>query len=142
MNVWIIEKRSRPPDRWVLCIDLGLKPDGKGRRQKWTTFRGSRKEAEKKRRELLGDDARGEFIEPTKLTVGDWLDHWVEASAKPRLNLRTYRKYKGIIRLHLKPRLGMMRLQALRALDVERYRMEVKVSSRTGQVHQIVLGAA
>jgi hypothetical protein len=142
VNGWINEARSRPPDRWRLILDLGQKPEGKGRHQKWLTFRGTRREAEKKLRELLGDDARGEFIEPTKLTVGDWLDKWIEDSAKPRLNARTYRKYKGIIRLHLKPRLGTKLLQALRATDVERYRMEVAVASRTGQIHQVVLGSA
>ena len=142
MNGWINEARSRPPDRWRLILDLGQKAEGGGRRQKWLTFRGTRREAEKKLRELLGDDARGEFIEPSKLTVGAWLDRWVEDSVKPRLNPRTYRKYKGIVRLHLKPRLGTIRLQALRATDVERYRMEVGVSSRTGQIHQVVLGAA
>jgi len=62
MNGWINEARSRPPDRWRLILDLGPKPEGKGRRQKWLTFKGSRKDAEKKLRELLGDDARGEFI--------------------------------------------------------------------------------
>jgi integrase len=142
MNGWINEARSRPPDRWRLILDLGSKVGGKGRRQKWLTFRGTHREAEKKLRELLGDDARGEFIEPTKLTVGEWLDRWVENSVQPRLNARTYRKYKGIIRLHLKPRLGAIRVQALRASDVERYRMEIGVSSRTGQIHQVVLGAA
>jgi integrase len=142
MNGWINEARSRPPDRWRLILDLGRKPEGHGRRQKWMTFRGTRREAEKKLRELLGDDARGDFIEPTKLTVGEWLDRWVENSAKSRLNARTYGAYKRIIRLHLKPRLGSKLLQALRATDVEKYRMEVGVASGTGQIHQVVLGAA
>ena len=40
--------------------------------------------------------------------------------AKPRVREKSYEKYEGCLRLHIKPRLGTVRLAALREPDITR----------------------
>src|SRR5689334_10788696 len=63
----------------------------------------TKKEAEKRLREILGDVDRGEYVEPSKVTVGDFLDEWVEKVVKPQRSASTYRAYENAIRTHIKP---------------------------------------
>jgi integrase len=139
--------KQRSPGSWTLIIDLGYQVDpGAGtrkRKQKWITVRGTRQEAEKELTKLVGKQHDGQFVSPHKRTVGDWLDEWVEKAIKPPLRApRTYEAYLGVIRDHLKPALGAIRLQQLRPLDVERFHAESKVSPATGQKHHAILSCA
>ena len=64
--------------------------------------------------EALGDinteRRRGTHVIPKRLTVGEWLDQWVEGL---RLAPSTVASYRKNVRLHLKPRLGALQLQQL-----------------------------
>ena len=66
--------------------------------------------------DLLADLTRrrslGRLAAPTKLTVGEWLDSWLE-ERRPQLRPTTYRKYESAIRVQLKPEAGAIRLSRL-----------------------------
>ena len=66
----------------VAIIDLGYQLDPTTglhkRKQKWSTFRGTKKEAQTELTERLRAANRGEFVEPSKLTLSDWLTKWIE----------------------------------------------------------------
>ncbi len=53
-------------------------------RQKWFTVRGTKRDAEKKLAELLHQANRNELVEPTKLTLGQWLETWLTTAGKPQ----------------------------------------------------------
>jgi integrase len=99
--------RKRYKDSWNIIIDLGYQPDPTTgtvkRRQKWFTVRGTKRDAERKLAELLHQANRNELVEPTtKLTVGQWLDAWLETAIKPpNRRLRTYETYTQVINKHL-----------------------------------------
>ena len=73
--------KQRSPGSWALILDLGYEPHpetGKLRRkQKWQTFRGTRKQAETKLTELVNSLQDGEYVDPSKMTVGQWLTEWI-----------------------------------------------------------------
>ena len=52
---------------WYLRFDMGIGPDGK-RQQKRVRIKGTKKEAERRLREMLVELERGVYVEPTKLT--------------------------------------------------------------------------
>src|SRR5207253_1270359 len=114
------------------------------RKQKWITFRGTKKEAEKKLTEQLNAHNKGEFIEPTKLTVGEWLDRWLKEIVKPAKRPSTYEMYELIVRLHLKPALGTILLQALRPGHIQQYHASrsEKHSGATLRLHHAILSGA
>ncbi len=68
--------------RWNIMLSLGRAEDGKYK-QKCIRFCGTRRQAEQKLVELTGEIHRGEFIEPSKITVGEYLDTWLEMAIKP-----------------------------------------------------------
>jgi integrase len=130
---------------WSLILPLGRDPVTKKQKQKWVTFHGSRKQAEAKLGELTGEVYRGDFVEPSKLTVGEWLDEWLDKAIKPpRRTASTYRAFNGILRNHLKPALGPVLLQQLTLLHVERYyaEMALRRAPNTLASHHAVLRTA
>lgn len=54
------------------------------------------------------------FIEPTKITVAQWLDRWLKTYKDTSLTQSTYISYKGIIENHITPAIGGLRLQILK----------------------------
>ncbi len=133
--------RRRGKGSWALVLDVGRDAAGK-RQQKWITVRGTKREAEATLAALVDSVNRGTFVHPTKVTVGQWLDEWLERTIKPTRALRTYETYLSVITVHLKPQLGGLRLQDLRALDLERYYAGRNLAGATLQKHQAVMHSA
>jgi integrase len=66
---------------------------------------------------MIGSVADGTYVAPDPQTVGEWIDRWLVTIA-PKIRASTLRDYRnGLGRV--KDRLGRIRLQALRPLDVE-----------------------
>ena len=64
--------KQRSPGSWSLVIDMGCDENGK-RQQRWSTVRGTKREAEKELTRLLRELDSGTYIEPSKLTVAEYL---------------------------------------------------------------------
>ena len=84
------------------------------RKRKWITFRGTRTQAERRLTELVRAADRGEFVEPSKMTLGEWLTEWVEKAIEPpRKAPATYDGYRRIIAQNIAPKLGCLRRRLL-----------------------------
>jgi integrase len=87
------------------------------------TFHGTLTEARKELRGLVRDGDTGDHIDPTKMTVGQWIDQWIEAGApgrkKKRVGQRTLERYEELLRVHVKPKLGNRPLQKLAATEID-----------------------
>src|SRR5678815_4203916 len=82
---------------------------------------------------------------PAKQTVKQFLDHWVESTAKPRLRPRTYIGYKQHVDVHIVPALGHLRLHALSPQQVQSMLAGLqlkKLAPRTTRGVRAVLRAA
>ena len=139
--------KRRYKGSWSIILDLGYQTDPdtgrRKRRQKWITVRGTKRDTERRLAELVNDTNKGTFVEPSKVTIGEWLDMWLEKAIRPpRRTLRAYETYKSAIARHLKPSLGAIRLQDLRALDVERYHADLGLAPATGEKHHAILNSA
>jgi integrase len=140
--------KQRYEGSWSLILDLGYQVDPesgkKKRRQKWITFRGTKKQAEAALNEHVRSAQRGEFVEPSKMTVGEWLTEWLKKAITPPLKSQaTYDSYKRIIETRLVPKLGGIRLQALKPIDIEAYYAELSdLSPSTVQIHHAILHSA
>jgi integrase len=70
------------------------------------------------------------------MRVGEYLDRWLP-TVQDTVKERTWVRHEQVVRLHLKPSIGKVRLQKLNALDVqELYRMKLDsgLSPRTVQI--------
>jgi hypothetical protein len=105
---------------WVGQVDLG--PDDQGRRRRPKVTGRTKSEAARKLQDVRAKASRGIPIGDGKLTVGQWLEHWLvdilpnKASVK---STNTIDNYSWAIHRHLIPALGSKRLRALRPEDVD-----------------------
>lgn len=97
--------------RWHGYVSLGLK-DG-GRRDRRHVSASTRADVVRKVRVL--ERRRDEGTVPTagRITVAQWLDHWVTTIAPRRLRPKTLDGYQSAVRNRLKPALGHHRLDRL-----------------------------
>jgi integrase len=103
--------------RYRVFVDLGR--DKEGRRQRHTeVVRGTKVEAEQRERELRRALDTGTFVDPRSGTVAAFLERWL-VSVEAKVQERTFLRYEQIVRTHLIPDLGSVRLAALRPLHVE-----------------------
>lgn len=96
---------------WEARITTGYNP-GTGRQIQRSFTGKTQKEVREKMQAAAVELNNGTYKEPSKLTVGQWMDIWTETylgNAKPR----TIAVYKSDIALHIKPALGALRLETL-----------------------------
>lgn len=77
-------------------------------------------QAERELSKVIADRERGLIKRPDALSVGAALDEWLE-SRKRELKPKTYADYEHLVRKHLKPRLGSIRLQDLTVRDIAKF---------------------
>ena len=138
--------RKRYKNSWNIIIDTyDTHPETGARKRKkvWYSVKGTKRDAEQKLAELLQQANRNELVEPSKLTLGQWLDEWLETAIKPpNKRLRSYETYRSVITRHLKPALGHIRLQQLRPTDLKRYYTASTLAPSTLEQHHIILHSA
>lgn len=87
----------------------------------YETFRGSKKNAERRLNELIHQRDNGTFVKPGKATVSDYLRRWLKDYAYTNLSPHTAEGYESIISRHLIPGLGNVLLPQLRPEMIQRY---------------------
>ena len=53
------------------------------------------------------------------ITLGEWMDRWLESYAKPTVKLSTFCSYEQLTRSHIKPQIGSLYLNTLRVDDLQ-----------------------
>jgi integrase len=97
-------------DRWISYIDLGW-VDGKRKRKYFSGH--TEKEVTEKLNRALGDQARGKVIPTDSQTVGQFLGYWLEHVAAPSVRPKTLDGYRDVVRIHLIPAIGKVKLEKL-----------------------------
>lgn len=95
--------------RWYIKIELDADPGTGRRRQKWHSGFRTRREAERARVDLLSKFDRGEYVEPSHQTLGEFLTDWLRA-IEPTVRPSTFDSYSRNLRLHVIAHIGPVRL--------------------------------
>jgi integrase len=104
---------------WRGAVVIGRDEKGNLKR-KW--FNGkTKKEVIDKMQPVLALINTGEYVEPSKTSLGEWLDVWLSEYKKNVLKPTTYDSYETNIRHHLKPGLGHIPLKDLKTFDIQRF---------------------
>lgn len=111
--------RQRKNGSWEARYVAGYLPDGKPDRK--SLYAPTQEEAQKKLREVLRQLDRGEYVEPNKMTIGQWLDIWFSTYGLPRWREKTAAVHRDNIRLHIKPALGNLLLQKIRSDHIQAF---------------------
>lgn len=106
-----IVKRSK--GSWTLVLNLGLNPATGRRKQQWVTVKGNKKEAERKLAELVHQADSGIPPDTTRVKVKDYLTAWLRDVVAVRNRPRTAEAYTTIVRNHIIPAVGALKLAKL-----------------------------
>ena len=105
---------GKPKTYWYVVVDLGQDADGK-RRQKWHGSYKTRREAENASTKIVSDLEQRTYVEPTKLTLAEYVHgEWLPLM-KSQLKASTWDSYRRNLVLHVLPVLGARQLQAITA---------------------------
>jgi len=110
---------QRPNGTWVAQITTGRDCEGKLKRVSYSGK--TRREAQEKATKALSELQNGTFVEPTKTTLSQWLDTWMQEYKKQSLRPTTYEGYKIIIDVHIKSAVGGIQLRQLQPSDLQRF---------------------
>jgi integrase len=104
-------------------VVIELEPDpvtGK-RRREWHSGYRTKREAEDARIAILGRIQRGEHVEPSRLTLSEFLTgRWLPAR-ESSLRPSTFESYTRNVRVHVVPKLGSARLQGMAADELNSF---------------------
>ena len=97
---------------WEVRVYVGIDP-GTGKKK----FACKRAKTEREARRLEAGLRRqvetNTYVPPTKQTVAEFLDEWLQKDAKPNTKPRTYERYAELVQVHIKPAIGAVRLDKL-----------------------------
>jgi len=130
-----ISKRTRKDGgtSWLLKYDAGSDPKTGQRLQRYKTVRGSKKDAERKLRSLLSHVDKGTHVDRNRLTLGDWCETWIRTYKLEKAR-KTRERYAELLRLHVIPKLGSLKLQNVTGDDIQNAYAELLTSGgRRGQ---------
>ena len=113
--------RQRAKDSWTITIELPKDCLNNKRKQKYYTFRGTKKEADVFLTEKLRELDTGLLIDTKDIRFGEYLDYWLNERCLNRLKITTIENYKRSINNHIKVSLGNINLQKLMPLHLQNF---------------------
>lgn len=107
---------KRRDGRWVGVISLGYV----NRKRKRKAFYGAtRREVQERLTSALKTTQEGQPIPPERQSVSQFLEEWLQNSAKPTIRPRTYVRYGEHVRNHISPAIGHIKLAKLTPQHVQ-----------------------
>lgn len=146
---------KRGENRWLVSVFLGLgtstrtyrgKPvEGLTKKFATRTVHGTKREAQRVLTALLRERDQGIRIEPSRVTLNDWLDRWLSDIARERVRATTFAEYEALLRRYVRTTIGLQPLskltpEAIQALYGDMRRRDL--SARTVRYLHAVLGSA
>src|SRR5262249_55343969 len=133
--------RERSPSHWAIVIDM-RDPQTGARRRKWHSFTGTKRQAQVKCAELVAAAGKGDYVEPTRATVADFMRARIgQWEAAGDISARTAQRYRQLLEHPLARQLGAKVLRKLRPLDIEAWHTALRdtVAARTiGHAHRVL----
>ena len=96
--------RERSPGRWAIIIDVPDTGSGK-RKRRWHSFAGTKRQAQVECARLISEQKSGIHVDPTRVTVGEFFDRWLDHMVGQCL-ASTHERYCELSRKNLVPLLG------------------------------------
>ena len=114
-----IRERPIASGNWSIVLDVGERDPRTGKKKrKWHSFKGTKREAQRECARLIAELSTGNYVEPTKQTLAQFLDEWlafVKASVAPN----TYERYTSLCQKSIAPIIGDLVLAKLKTDKID-----------------------
>lgn len=111
--------RQRPDGRWEARFTSGRDP-GTGRQIQRSVYGATQQEVRKKLAEAVAALDAGNYFEPSKMTLGRWVEIWLQEYMGDKKYL-TVKHYKAQCRAHIVPSLGAVKLSELTTPQIQSF---------------------
>lgn len=121
--------RQRQNGKWEGRITLGRDP-GTGKQIRKSVYGATQKEVRQLMTKAIADYDAGNYFEPSKLTLGEWLDIWTAEYMADKKYL-TVKHYKAQVETHIKPALGATQLSKISPHIIQKFYNDLLKQGRT-----------
>lgn len=129
---------QRADGRWVGAVNVGfIMVDGKRKRVRKTVTAATLKELKPKFAALK--ESLGSGVDDEAMTVGRWMDKWLDEVASQRNRPSTLRTYRLYVDKWVKPHLGSVRLSKLRPDQIRVMLRAMEVDGKSDATRRQVL---
>ena len=115
-----VTRNGKPYEFWEARYTVGRDP-GTGKQLQRSISGKTQKEVAQKLKAVLRDLDTGLYTEPSKMTVGQWLDTWLSEYVEPSCKPLTLSTYESRIRTRLKPALGNIKLTEISTTQIQTF---------------------
>jgi integrase len=134
--------RERSPGHWAIVLDVADPQTGK-RRRKWHSFRGNKREAQKRCAELITEIGKGSYVEASNRAVGEFVQSRINQwEAAGDITAGSAQRYRVLLNNQITPHLGRRPLQKLTRLELEGWHTSLRnggLAPRTiGHAHRLL----
>ena len=126
-----VTQKGKDYTYWEARFTVSYDPVTGKQKQRAVTGK-TQKEVAQKLREITAEIDRGTYIEPSKLTLAQWLERW-QAEYLVGVKPSTANLYQECIRLYILPHLGEARLDKLTGATIQHFYNELNRPSKEGQ---------
>lgn len=112
---------AKKNNRYYVVMEGGIDPRTGLRRRTSHAAGSSRRSAERLLAELLEQKRTDTYVEPSQLSLTEYLvNEWLPAT-KHEVRRSTFDAYRRSIELHVRPRIGTLKLQKVRPVDLTKF---------------------
>lgn len=111
--------RQRADGTWEARFIVGHDP-GTGKPIRKSVYAKTQKEVRQKLAQAVAAVDNSDYFEPSKMTLGEWLDVWAEEYMGDK-RYSTKKTYKANIETHIKPALGAVKLSQLAPHVIQKF---------------------
>lgn len=99
-------------------FDTGADPVTGKRTTKYRAFKGTKKDAQAELVRLINSAHQGDYVDPSKTTLSEFLDRWLRDWAAVSVGPKTRERYGELIDCHVRPYIGAVPIQKLQAVHL------------------------
>src|SRR5262249_14545277 len=124
--------KERSPGHWAIILDVYDTQTGK-RRRRWHSFNGNKRQAQTECARLISELQRGAAVDPSRETIGSFLDRWIE-HMRGQVSPRSLERYTELCRKNIAPLLGSVALTKVQPAQISAaYAKALASGRRDGQ---------
>ena len=112
--------RKRGKSSWAIVVDVGRDAVTGKRRRKWISVKGTKRDAERRLAKIIHDLDAGTYVEPSRITLAEYLEQWMRVYVAISVRQRTAQGYRTIVR-RIQRVLGPLMLADLKPQHIQQY---------------------
>jgi len=120
--------RQHGRQSWQLKFDLGRDPVSGKRLSRYVSFKGTKREAQAELNRLLSRRNQGTYVDPTKMSVAEYLEHWLSVDIDRRVARKTAVRHRQLVHRQIIPRLGQLPMRKLTPVHIEAFEADLQHS--------------